>query len=329
MLTFLIKRLAQAGLVLMSVSFCSFLLFNFVGDPVQQMMSATASTEDREALREQLGLNASTPVQFVKFIGNIAHGNFGNSYRLGRPVERLIAERLPATLELVAVAAVFALVLGIGMGLQSGLAPTSLLAKFTQWGSLIGVSLPTFFIGIGLITVFSVWLGWFPAFGRGDVIQFRWWSTGLLTASGLQSIVLPGITLSLFLMTLVMRLVRGELLEVMRTDYIKFARARGLSKRLIYLVYAFRNTLVPVITVIGLQIGSLVAFSIITETVFNWPGLGLMFVDAIQFADIPVMATYLMLVALVFVVINLIVDVLYLAIDPRLRVGSGGSGAAT
>jgi peptide/nickel transport system permease protein len=259
-------------------------------------------------------------VQFLRFIGNAAQGNFGLSYRLARPVERLIAERLPATLELVAASAVLALLFGIPLGVYTAIRRDSWLSRVILTVSLTGVSLPTFVIGIGLIYWLSVLVQAFPSFGRGDVVILGWWTTGLLTLSGLKAIVLPAVTLSLFQATLILRLVRAEMLEVLRTDYIKFAHARGLRQRAVHFHHALKNTLLPVITIIGLQIGSLIAFSIITETVFQWPGMGALFLQAVTFADIPVMSAYLTMVAFFFVTINLAVDLLYAFIDPRLRV---------
>jgi peptide/nickel transport system permease protein len=206
------------------------------------------------------------------------------------------------------------------MGVYSALRRDTLLTKVFQAVSLIGISLPTFLIGILLIYLFSVTLGWLPSFGRGDVVELGWWTTGFLTASGLKALILPSITLGLFQMTLIQRLVRSEMLEVLRTDYIRFARARGLSNRAVHFGHALKNTLVPVITITGLQLGAIIAFAIITETVFQWPGMGLLFIQAVGFADVPVMAAYLCLIALFFVVINLTVDLLYYVVDPRLRV---------
>ena len=240
--------------------------------------------------------------------------------RQSRKVSDLFRERLPATLELSFVAAALALVVGIPAGVYTALKRQSWSANLLLAASLIGVSLPTFLIGILLILVFAVYLGWLPSFGRGDTVALGWWTTGFLTASGLKALILPSITLSLFQMTLIMRLVRAEMLEVLRTDYIKFARARGLTDRTIHFGHALKNTLVPVITITGLQLGAIIAFAIITETVFQWPGMGLLFIQAVNFADIPVMAAYLCLIALIFVLINLIVDLLYYVVDPRLRV---------
>jgi peptide/nickel transport system permease protein len=267
-----------------------------------------------------LGLDQPFYVQYAKFVGQAVQGNFGLSLRQAQPVSRLIAERLPATLELSMVAALFALAGGISMGVYTALRRNTWLSQVMLTVSLIGVSLPTFLIGILLILVFAVLLGWLPSFGRGDTVQLGWWSTGILTKSGLTSLILPAITLGLFQMTLIQRLVRAEMLEVLRTDYIKFARARGLSDRAVHFGHALKNTLVPVITITGLQLGAIIAFAIITETVFQWPGMGLLFIQAVGFADVPVMAAYLCLIALFFVIINLAVDLLYYAVDPRLRI---------
>lgn len=326
MFAFIIRRLLQSLIVMLAVAFISFSLFNFVGDPVNNMLGQEATAEQRDALRDQLGLNDSFPVQFARFIGNAVQGDFGISYRLSRPVSDVIATRLPATLELVLVAAVLALVIGLPLGVYTGLHRHGFISKVLLTLSLIGISLPTFLIGIMLILIFAVWLGWLPSFGRGDTVEIGWWSTSFLTASGWRSIIMPAVTLCLFQLTLIMRLVRAEMMEVLRADYIKFARARGLSDRAVHFGHALKNTMVPVITITGLQIGSLIAFAIITETVFQWPGMGLLFLQAIQFADIPVMAAYLCLVAFIFVVINLMVDLLYYAVDPRLRVERSGGG---
>ncbi|MEM7686754.1 MAG: ABC transporter permease, partial [Pseudomonadota bacterium] len=233
----------------------------------------------------------------------------------------LILARLPATLELVFVSALIALVIGIGLGVYTGIRRKSWVSRTILSTSLIGVSLPTFIIGISLIYIFAVWLRWLPSSGRSGTVELGWWKTSFLTIDGWRSIILPAITLSLFQLTLILRLVRAEMLEVMRTDFIKFARARGLSERAINFTHALRNTLVPVITIIGLNIGGLIAFSVITETVFQWPGTGLMFIQAVDFVDVPIMAAYLVFVALLFVAINLVVDILYMFVDPRIRLG--------
>jgi peptide/nickel transport system permease protein len=290
------------------------------------MLPPEATAADRAEVRKALGLDEPFYVQFGTFITNAMQGNFGISLRLGRPVSQLIAERLPATLELAMTAAFIGLMVGIPMGIYTALKRDSWSAKAILTTSLIGVSLPNFLIGIFLILIFAVWLGWLPSFGRGDVTQIGFWSTGVLTASGLKALILPSVTLGFYPVTLIMRLVRSEMLEVLRTDYIKFARARGLSNRSVHFGHALKNTLVPVMTITGLQLGGLIAFAIITETVFQWPGMGLLFIQAVQFADIPVMAAYLCLIGLIFVVINLVVDLLYYAVDPRLRLGGGTGG---
>ncbi|MDY0744357.1 ABC transporter permease [Paucibacter sp. R3-3] len=319
MLVFILRRLVQALIVMLAVAFIAFMLFQYVGDPVSNMLGQDATPEQRTELRRQLGLDASFPVQFAHFVANAVQGDFGLSLRQGRQVSSLIVERFPATLELSLVAAVIALCAGIPLGVYAALRRGRFGAQLLMMLSLLGVSLPTFLIGILLILVFAVMLKWLPSFGRGDVVSFGSWTTGLLTADGLRHLLLPAVTLAVFQLTLIMRLVRAEMLEVLRTDYIKFARARGLSDRAIYFGHALKNTLVPVITITGLQLGSLIAFSIITETVFQWPGMGLLFIQAVQFADIPVMAAYLCLISLIFVAINLAVDLLYFSVDPRLR----------
>jgi peptide/nickel transport system permease protein len=325
MLAFAIRRLIEALVVLLIVALIAFTLFRYVGDPVNQMVGQDATVEDRETIRHELGLNDPVLVQFARFVGNAARFDFGISYQVKQPVVRLIAERLPATIELALAAALFAIALGIPMGVYTGIHRDSWLSKVFLTVSLVGISMPTFLIGILLIYVFSVWLNVLPSFGRGDVVDLGFWRTGLLTLSGLKALILPAITLGLFQMTLVTRLVRAEMMEVLRTDYIKFARARGLPERSINFGHALRNTLVPVVTVIGLQLGAIIAFAIITETVFQWPGMGLMFIQAVQSADIPVMAAYLLLVALFFIVINFVVDLIYVRIDPRIRVHQRGA----
>jgi peptide/nickel transport system permease protein len=319
MLAFILRRFAQAILVMLVVGLIAFSLFTFVGDPVVFMLGEDATPEARMRITHLLGLDQPFYVQYWNFLGRALEGDFGVSLRQARTVSTLFIERLPATLELSCMAALLSLAAGIPMGIYTALKRNSWLAQVLLTVSLIGVSLPTFLIGILLILVFSVLLGWLPSFGRGDTVAIGWWTTGLLTTSGLKSLILPSITLALYQMTLIMRLVRSEMLEVLRTDYIKFARARGLSERSVHFRHALKNTLVPVITVAGLQLGSIIAFAIITETVFQWPGMGLLFIQAVTVADIPVMAAYLCLIALIFVVINLVVDLLYYVIDPRLR----------
>ena len=326
MLAFILRRLAQSIIVMLVVALVAFMLFRYVGDPVAGLVGQDTRLHEIEELRERLGLNDPFYMQFARFIGNAVQGEFGISYRLQQPVTELIVSRLPATIELAFASALIALVFGVVLGVFTALRPRTFATGLIMTLSLIGVSLPTFLIGIGLIYVFAVELQWLPSFGRGQVIDLGWWRTGLLTESGRRSLILPAITLSLFQLTLIMRLVRAEMLEVLRQDYIRFARARGLSKRAINFGHALKNTMVPVITITGLQLGSVIAFSIVTETVFQWPGVGSLFINSVQVVDVPVMAAYLMFIAFVFVVINLIVDILYYAVDPRLRVHGIGGG---
>jgi peptide/nickel transport system permease protein len=322
-ITAVASRIIQSTAVLLPVALIAFVLFQFVGDPVTMIAGRDTSQAERALLREQLGLNDPVIIRFARFVADAAQGDFGRSYRTSEPVSELIFSRLPATLELSLVATMIAIVLGVGMGVRTAIRPKSLDSQIMMAASLIGIAIPTFFIGIILILVFSVNLGVLPSSGRGETVALGWWKTGFLTVSGWKALVLPATTLAIFQLTLIMRLVRTEMLEVLRTDYVKFARARGLRERVVYYRHALRNTMIPVITVMGLQIGNIIAFSVVTETVFNWPGVGLLFLQSVQFADIPVMSAYLLLVAVIFVTINIIVDVLYFIIDPRIRQDAG------
>ena len=319
MFNYFLKRLLQSILVMLIVGFVSFSLFNFVGDPVNNMVGQEASEETREEIREKLGLNDPVYTQFFKFVVNASNGEFGLSYELRRPVSLLISERLPATLELVLVSALIAIFFGVLFGVYTAINRDGFISNFILITSLFGVSLPTFVIGILFIYLFSVILGILPSFGRGEVVNFGFWSTGFLTISGIKALILPSITLSLFQMTYIIRLVRAEMIEILQTDYIKFARARGINNKVINNRHALKNGLIPVITITGINIGTLIAFSIITETVFQWPGMGLLFINAVQFVDVPIMSAYLIMVAFLFVMINFIVDIAYYFIDPRIR----------
>ena len=320
MFVFAIIRLFQAIPVLLTVGFVSFALFTFAGDPVTILLGQDHTEAERLELVHRLGLDQPFFIRFVRYLWAVMHGEFGISYRLAQPVTRLIGERLPATLELAFTALVIAAGIGVPMGVYTGIHRESPVSRLFMAASLIGVSLPPFLVGILLILIFSVSLNWLPSFGRGTVVTLGGgWTTGFLTWGGLRALILPSITLGLFQMTLILRLVRAEMLEVLRTDYIRFAHARGLSSRTIHFGHALKNTLVPVITVIGMQFGGLVAFSLVTESVFQWPGMGLLLVQSVAAADIPVMSAYLLLIALVFLTINLMVDLLYYVVDPRLR----------
>tara|TARA_Y100001935_G_scaffold215332_1_gene186755 strand:- start:144 stop:1127 length:984 start_codon:yes stop_codon:yes gene_type:complete len=319
MFNYFLKRLLQSILVMLIVGFVSFSLFNFVGDPVHNMVGQEASEETREEIREKLGLNDPIYTQFFKFVVNASNGEFGLSYELRRPVSLLISERLPATLELVLVSALIAIFFGVFFGVYTAINREGFVSNLILISSLLGVSLPTFVIGILFIYLFSVILGILPSFGRGEVVNFGFWSTGFLTLSGMKALILPSITLSLFQMTYIIRLVRAEMMEILQTDYIKFARARGINNKVVNNRHALKNGLIPVITITGINVGTLIAFSIITETVFQWPGMGLLFINAVQFVDIPIMSAYLIMVAFLFVMINFIVDITYYFIDPRIR----------
>lgn len=321
MVAYILRSTAQAILVLLAVGLIAFSMFRFVGDPIANMVGQEASQADRRELAERLGLNDPVLVQFGRFVRDVAQGEFGVSYRHGRKVSDLLTERLPATVELAVLSALLAVVVGTILGVYTAIRRDGWLSHLIMTTSLVGVSLPTFLIGIGLIYLFAVELRWLPSFGRGQTVKIGWWTTGLLTESGRKSLIMPVVTLAFYQLTLIMRLVRAQMLETLRTDYIKFARARGLPERRIHFKHALRNTLIPVVTIAGLQLGSVIAFAIVTESVFQWPGLGALFVQAVQFVDIPVMATYLLFVAVVFVVVNFIVDLLYFVLDPRLRTG--------
>lgn len=326
MLAFIVRRLVQAIAVVLAVTFIAFMLFQYVGDPVTHLLGQDATPTQRQQLRAELGLDQPFPLQFIRFVGNAVQGEFGLSLRQGQKVSRLLLERFPATLELAVVAALMALLIGVPLGVYAALKRGTLMSQVLMAASLLGVSLPTFLIGILLILVFAVQLQWLPSFGRGEVAKLGPWTTGLATLDGWKHLLLPATTLAVFQLTLIMRLVRAEMLEVLRADFIRFARARGLPDRLVYFGHAFKNALVPVITITGLQLGSLIAFSIITEQVFQWPGMGLLFIQAVAFADVPVMAAYLCFIAVVFVTINLVVDLLYFFVDPRLRADPAVAG---
>jgi peptide/nickel transport system permease protein len=286
---------------MLAVTAIAFVMFRFVGDPVASMVREGATQAEKDALRAALGLDKPVLMQFMDFVGQVLTGDLGTSFRYQQPVVSLLMSRLPATLELVIVATFLALAVGIPLGVLCALKPNSVLSRLTQATTLVGISMPTFVTGLLLILVFAVNLRWLPSSGRGDLVD------------------LPSITLALFQLTLIMRLVRSEMIDVLSSDYIRFAFARGLPRAYIYGRLALRNALMPVVTVTGLQIGQLIAFAIVTETVFQWPGMGLLFTNAVGYPDVPVLAAYLLFVGFLFVMINMIVDILYTFIDPRLR----------
>lgn len=319
MFNFLCRRVIQALGLMASVALLAFVMFQFIGDPIEGMLPENATQQDRIDLRESLGLNDNIATQYVRFLKNISTGNFGISYYNQTDVFDLIAERLPATLELVFVAVIISLVIGIPLGVWITYTKHKFLKSLIQVTSLIGVSLPSFVVGILLIIVFAVTLNIFPSHGRGEIVEFTFWNTGLLTTSGWLSIVLPAFSLSLFMITMIMRLLNSEMQETTRTDYIKFAKARGISERSIKYKHVLKNSILPVITVVGLQIGGLIAFAVVTETIFQWPGMGLLFIQAINYVDIPVISAYLVFISLIFVTLNTVVDLVYLLVDPRMK----------
>jgi peptide/nickel transport system permease protein len=322
LIAYLLRRLAQAGFVMLVVSAIAFAMFSYLGDPLVAILGADSTEAQRAVVRMQLGLDRPAHERFARFLGRMVQGDFGVSYRLGRPVQHVLAERAPATIELAASGMLIALVLGIPAGIHAAVRPRGMVARALMALSLLGISLPSFVTGLLLIWLFSLGLGWLPSFGRGDTVDLGFWTTGLLTSSGLKALVLPAFTVALFQIAMLMRLVRAEMLDVLRADFIRFARARGISDRVLHFRHALRNTLVPVVTVVGLQFGSVVAFAVITESVFQWPGLGLLFLQSVQAADVAMMAAYLVLTGALFTAVNLVVDLLYLAIDPRLRVAA-------
>ena len=322
MSAFIIRRLLQSIFVMLAVGLLAFTLFRFVGDPIAVMVGQETSIEDQDRLRQQLGLNDPVIEQFIRFLGNLVRGEFGFSYRTRQPIWEMLLSRMPATLELGLVSLTISLAIGVPAGIYTASRNDGVLANTILVTTLIGVSIPTFVIGIFLIYLFGVQLGWLPTFGRGDTVEIGWWKTNFLSTDGLRALILPAITLGVYQLTLTMRLVRSEMQDVMNTDYIKFAIARGINYHSVHYHHALRNSMVPVITIIGLQFGSIIAFSIVTESVFQWPGMGLLLLDSIRYVDIPVMSVYLVFIALIFVVINLVVDILYFVIDPRVRVKS-------
>ena len=320
MLAFLLSRLGHAALVMFIVSLLAFVLGVLVGDPVTSILGIEAATEDRLALAARLGLDQAFPIRYLRYIGGFLSGNLGMSYGAQRPVVDLFVERMPATIELASTALLLSLTVGVPLGMYAAIRRNGLLSRILMGLSLFGVSLPTFVVGILLVFAFAVGLGWLPSFGRGETVRLGFWTTGFLTVSGLKSLIMPAITLAIGQIALVARLSRAEMLNVLKSDYIRFARSRGLRNRPIHFSHALRNTLIPIITVSGIQLGYLVAFAVVVEQVFQWPGMGLLFLQALAQTDLPVISAFLIVAAALFVAINLTVDLLYVVADPRLRV---------
>lgn len=321
MTAFIIRRLMQSAAVVLVMSLIVFFGVNVVGDPVQLLINPEASQVDIEAAIRALGLDRPIGQQYLYFLQGAVTGDLGNSFIFGTPALTLILQRMPATLELAFAALIMAVLLGIPLGLYAGLKPEALTSRTIMAGSILGFSLPTFWVGLMLIMVFAVMLGWLPSTGRGETATFLGITSSLFTLDGLAHVILPAFNLALLKISLVIRLTRAGTREVIHQDYIKFARAKGLSTSRVISVHLLKNILIPVVTVIGLEFGNLVAFSVVTETIFAWPGMGKLLIDSIQHLDRPVIVAYLIIIVLFFVTINLIVDILYSVLDPRVRLG--------
>jgi ABC-type dipeptide/oligopeptide/nickel transport system permease component len=319
MITYIAKRFFQGVVVLLAVSMICFVLFRYMGDPVVTMAGRYATFKQQEAVRKALGLDQPTYVQYGRFLWNAAHGNFGISYVNRLPVLGLIMERFPATFELASMAMILSCLIGVGLGVLVSLKPKAWHSRFVMAGSLGGISVPTFLTGILLIMVFAVYLGVLPPFGRGDTVQVGFWRTGLLTTSGWEHLILPALTLAMYQLAVLLRLTRAGMREVLAEDYIKTAWSKGLAPFKVIFKHALRNVMIPVVTISGLQFGELIAFSIVTETIFQWPGIGNLLLKSIYETDQPVIVTYIMLAALIIIAINMVVDILYAVLNPKIR----------
>jgi len=317
--TYILRRLIQGVVVILVASMFCFVIFQYMGDPALNMVGQYASFEEIREVREMLGLDQPIYVQYLKFLWNALHGNFGKSYVTRVPALGLILERFPATFELVTVAVLLAFFTGVSLGVLVSLKPYAMRNRFIMALSLGGVSIPTFLIGIVLIMIFAAYLGLLPAFGRGDTIQVGFWRTGFLTLSGLRHLILPAVTLAMYQLAVLLRLTRAGMREVLTEEYIKTAWAKGLPPRKVIFKHALRNVMIPVVTMTGLQFGELIAFSIVTETIFQWPGMGNLLLTSIYEGDQPVIVTYIMLAALIIITANIVVDILYAVINPRIR----------
>lgn len=321
MFAFIVRRVLQAIVVMLIISFIGFALKQNVGDPVRELTGISVSAAERDAIREKLGLNDPFLVQYGRFLkGAVLEGNIGQSFFYKKPAMEVIVSKAPATLELVLICSVLIVVLSIPMGIYSAIYPKRLLSRLIMGFSTIGVSVPIFLIAILLIYVFSIKLGWLPSYGRGQTVNILGWESGLLTVDGLKHILLPATALTALMLPLFVRLIRSEMMEVLETEYVKFAWAKGLPRVRIWFVHAFKNTLLPVITVGGVQIGTMIAFTILTETVFQWGGLGFLFLEAVERADTSLLVAYLIFVGVIFVVVNTVVDIIYGLVNPMVRI---------
>jgi len=319
MLAFVIKRIIQSVLVLFVMSLIVFSMINLVGDPVDMLVNPESLPEEIDRVRKDFGLDQPVHLQYLKFLKGAVSGDLGNSFVFGRPALTLIAERFPATLELATSALIIAIIVGLPLGIYAGLNSEGLGARIIMGGSVIGISIPTFWLGLMMIIIFSVLLGWLPVSGRGDTGRFMGIESSIFTMDGLRHLVLPAINLSLFKISMVIRLTRAGVEEVMSLDFIKFARARGLSSNRIVRSHLLPNILIPIITVLAIEFGTLIAFATVTESVFAWPGVGKLVIDAIVNLDRPIVVAYLLFVVTLFLILNLLVDIIYAALDPRVR----------
>jgi len=320
MFAFIIRRVTQALIVIFIISVIGFGIKQSVGDPVREMTGISVSAAERDQLREKLGLNDPWFIQYGRFLGKALQGDLGNSYFYKRPATEVILEKAPATLELVLISSLIIVVFSVPLGIFSAIRPKHLFSRLLMGGSIVGVSIPVFLTAIMMIYVFSIKLGWLPSFGRGELVMIGGWGSGLLTLDGWLHILMPSVALSSIMLPLFIRLIRAEMMEVLESEYIKFAWAKGLSNRRVWFVHAFKNTLLPVITVGGVQLGVTIAFTILTETVFQWQGLGFMFMEAVERSDSPLLVAYLMFVGIVMVVVNTLVDLIYGLVNPTIRI---------
>lgn len=320
MFAFIIRRLVQAVFVIFVISILAFAIKQNVGDPVREMTGMSVSKAEREAFRDKLGLNDPLAVQYIRFARNALHGDLGNSFFYKRPAVDVILSKAPATIELVFVTALIVIGLSVPLGVYSAIYPKRFFSRLLMGGSIVGVSIPVFLTAIVLIYIFSIKLGWLPSYGRGELVKLGGWQTGMLTLDGWKHLVMPGIALSSIMLPLFIRLIRSEMMEILESEYIKYAWAKGLTKKRVWFVHAFKNTLLPVITVGGVQLGITIAFTILTETVFQWGGLGFLFMEAVERADVSLLVAYLMFVGCIMVGVNTVVDVIYGLVNPTIRI---------
>ena len=317
-LAFIGRRALQALLVMVAIAVIAFAVRAGLGDPLREIMGEAVPETERAALRHELGLDAPWPAQLGRYLGRAAIGDLGQSYIYKRPTVQVVLAKFPASFELVLAASLIVLLLSLPAGIYCAVRPRSLMAKLILGFSVLGISIPVFITGILLITLFSVELGWLPAFGRGETVRLGFWETGLLTLDGIKHLLLPAVTLSSIMLPLFIRLVRGAMLDQLGSDYVRTARAKGAARWRVWLHHALRNALLPLVAVGGLQIGNMLAFTLLTETVFQWPGMGFLFLEAVTRADVPLITTYLIAVGLLFVLTNTLVDVMSLWLDPRI-----------